>query len=478
MDELTRFSKDFLALSENVLFCYNHANNRFRLFWIHADREVNIADMDFDEWFDSVLSAEQIAVQDFSVFKLFCNSVKNCQGRETYTFHSNLLSSDEHMETCRLTFMPRQYGDEAYVLGEWLIINELTGNTVENYAEGRYLDELTGLFNKKSIIEYAKKRVENTEYEQAALILMDLDDFSRMNELYGHSFGESVLKAVANVICSVIDTNGVEGRIGGDEFMIVLNDAVDELRIRNYLRTIKTTVGQLFQEKLGGDSLTCSMGVVRSRVNSDNFEELYRLAEKVLYIAKQKGKNRYIIYKPEMHGQILTPGAHDSENAKTYSDQDLSRTAALLERVVIDGIELLPRLLEQLARTLTVDRIMVFWGEDYKMIGVSNPELHGSEVYPAILDNDSYLDRFSDDMLLIGNIDTLEESMPDMHQFLRDLGIYSTMQHLLRDQEGDIGGIIVADECQTNRSFPQIAVQTFSMVCKVINGLLLKKEAK
>lgn len=478
MDEIMKFAKDFLALFEDVMFYYHRETNKFRLFWINRDRLVDVADMDFDEWADEVLFKNKVAENDISIFKIFCNAVKSCSAKGSYSFHSSLLSADASYTACKVRFVPKKYDNAQYVLGEWRIINEFTGNSIECYTENSCLDPLTGLFNKKSIADYAKKRLENTDLGQSALILLNLDDFKRINDNYGHKFGDQMLKSVAEIIRSVIGINGVEGRFSGDEFMIILNDAADELIIRNYLRAIKTNITMLFTETLGENRLTCSMGISRSRLDSNSYDELYKIAERVLYIAKQKGKNRYVIYKPELHGQVLTDSmstaGYADSGAAAYSDTDLYKSAKLLSRVVVDGIEMLPRLLEQLSRTLMVDRIMVFWGDNYEMIAVSNPELYGSDIYPMILDSSHYVEQFSDDMLLIGDIHSLENSLPKEYSFLNGLGITSTMQHLLRDREEHINGLIVADECQSSHSFPQLAVQTFSLICKVINSMLLK----
>ena len=163
---------------------------------------------------------------------------------------------------------------------------------------------------------------------------------------------------------------------------------------------------------------------------------------------------------------------------KVYSDIDLYKTATLLAKVVADGTrERLPSLLEQLTRALMFDRVTIFWGKNFEMLATSNPELYDADVYPQILDNGYYFDMFSDEMLLIRNINLIKGSMPDVYKFLQELGISSTMQHLLRDKNGAIFGLIIADECQENRTFPQIAVQTFSFICKIINSVLLNTEA-
>lgn len=478
MNELSRFAKDFISLSENAMFYYNCETNEFRLFWINYERMVDIANMDFDDWTDEALSENKVADEDISIFKIFCNSIKSCIAKGTYSFHSSLISPDDAIVSCKVSFVPKKYEDAQYVLGEWHILSDFTGDMIEHYTTGSYVDPLTGLFNQTSIVNYAKKRLENTNFGQSALILLNLDNFSRINSIYGHKFGDSVLQSVAEIIRGAIGSNGVEGRMAGDEFMIVLNDAGDELIIRNYLRTIKTNIRTLFPETLGDDRITCSMGISRSRINSNIYDELYKIAERVLYIAKQKGKNRYVIYKPEMHGQILSDSFDTDYNIgfeKVYSDVDLYKTATLLAKVVADGTqEQLQNLLEQLTRALMFDRVTIFWGRNFDMIATSNPELYDADVYSQILDNGYYFDMFSDDMLLIRNTNLIKGSMPDVYKFLQGLGISSTMQHLLRDEKGQISGLVIADECQENRTFPQVAVQIFSFICKVVNSILLK----
>lgn len=479
MNELSKFAKDFISLSENAMFYYNCETNEFRLFWINYERMVDIANMDFDEWEDEALSENKVADEDISIFKIFCNSIKSCIAKGTYSFHSSLISPDDAIVSCKVSFVPKKYEDAPYVLGEWHILSDFSGDTIEHYTTGHYTDPLTGLFNQTSIVDYAKKRLESTNFGQSALILLNLDNFSRINSIYGHKFGDRVLKSVAEVIRGAIGSNGVEGRMAGDEFMIVLNDAGDELIIRNYLRAIKTNIRTLFPETLGDDRITCSMGISRSRINSNIYDELYKIAERVLYIAKQKGKNRYIIYKPEMHGQILTDSFETDYKIgtqKVYSDIDLYKTANILAKVVLNGREMLPELLDQFTRALMVDRITIFWGQNYDMIATSNPDLYDANLYAQVLDNGYYFDQFGNDMLLIGNTNLIKGSMPDVFNFLQGLGISSTMQHLLRDANGHIFGLVIADECQANLAFPQVAVQTFSLICKTINSVLIKSE--
>lgn len=478
MNDVTKFATDFLTLSENVLFYYNCETNMLRLFWIiNSDSVVDIANMDFDEWVDDVISGRKITENDIAIFKIFVNSVKYCTAKATYSFHTNILSPNNAFACCKVSFLPKEYEDSKYVIGEWLVIDEATGDYIENYTHGSYVDPLTGIFNKQSIINYAKERIEDPEAAQCALMLLNLDDFKQININHGRMFGDQILKAVAEVIRSVIGAHGVVGRFGGDEFMIALNDASDELIVRNYIRTIRANLTMLFPDVLGSDRITCSVGIAQSRINSNKYDELFKIVERVLYIAKQKGKDRYVIYRPEMHGQIITGNINSAydDDGKAHTGTDWHKSAKLMLKLAADGVEMLPRFLEQLSRALSVDRIVIFWGKDYELISTSHPELYRTEIYPRVLEDKDYLDHFSDDMICIEDIESIRESLPDAYGFFKELGISNTMQHLLRDRDGHVTGIIVAYEYQDDRQFLQGAAQTFSFVCKVINGILLKQ---
>lgn len=473
------FLKDFLTLSGGIFFTYRPLDGRFLMFWMDYEQKITMYDMTLDQWEGEMLSRGLVEGKDAVVFQTFCSSVRQTSGEQNYSFHGSILSGGKTKEAYQIRFVSRKHAGEPLVEGIWNNINEQTGDAMDDYITGINLDPLTRVLNKKAVNSYAETSVQNGE--EPAIIMIDIDNFKNVNDTYGHPFGDQVVAAVADIIKKVIGGHGVAGRVGGDEFMIVLKNYGDELGLRNYLRGIRTNVTALFQDKVGDDKLSCSLGIARAGIDSNDFRELYRIADRALYIAKQKGRNRYIIYKPELHGRFNT--SSDNLDMKEirgsfYSDRDLNQFNIRLSEFVLHGRGKLPELLEQAAQVLAVDRILVFWGEQRKIIGSWPPELDCTENMKEIFEAPEYRNMFRNDMLQISNINMLEYSMPKPHAVYRESGTRSVMQHFLRDADGELFGFITVEECSTMRGFPKLATQLFGNMCRVINAVLLGEKLK
>lgn len=152
-------------------------------------------------------------------------------------------------------------------------------------------DELTEIMNRRSFLLTAKNRIALNKKKQKPVVflLMDLDDFKRINDSYGHHTGDLVLSDFSRRVREVIREGDVFGRIGGEEFTVLLTDTDCEngMKIAERIRSVihKSLVNNEV-------SYTVSIGMV-SLVCNDNtsYEELYTMSDKALYVAKEKGKN-------------------------------------------------------------------------------------------------------------------------------------------------------------------------------------------
>lgn len=467
--------RDYLTVSGSALFSYRPADGWFKLFWMDYEQEVEICDMPFAQWREAIVREKQVSEKDREAFDLFCEAVKSGDQEQAYTFRGNMLNRGKTEETYRVKIQPRMYVGQKRVLGVWSVIKKRTGSKTEDFAEGNHLDSMTKLLNRKGIMEYAEAKV--AKGADVAVMMLDIDNFKNVNDTYGHPFGDAVITAVADVIKKVIGSSGVAGRVGGDEFMVILNNSGDELALRNYLRGIKMNVGTLFLDKVGNNKITCSIGVSRNKVDSHDFKELYRIADRALYLAKEKGKNRYIIYKPELHGAFrLSEGDRDLTDIKEafYSERDLFAFNRSLADLVLKGSGELTDVLEKMAHVLTVSRVRVFWGG--KAIGAYPLSLMEDKYNEACFEREEYVQLFRNDMLQIGNLNALEYTMPEAYQLYREKNVCSVLQHYLRDAEGNIRGLVTVEECSQIRGFPKLAVQIFESMCKVLNAVLLKEE--
>lgn len=469
--------RDYLTVSGNALFSYRPADGWFKLFLLDYEQQVELCDMPFEDWREQVCRGGLVSGRDRETFDAFCDSVKSGNQEHSYTFTGNILSPGEKEDTYRIKFLPRSYIGQKRILGVWSVINQQTGNTVDNYVEGVYLDSMTKTLNKKGITEYAEKAVERGG---VAVLMLDIDNFKNVNDAYGHLFGDKVITAVADVIKKVIGNDGVVGRVGGDEFLVIVNHYEDEQTLRNYLRGIKMNVRELFPDKVGNNKITCSIGVSRGGVDSNDFRELYRIADKALYLAKEKGKNRYIIYKPELHGVFrINEANEDLTDIKEafYSERDLNIFNRSLADLVLKGSGELPEVLEQMAHVLTVPRVRVFWGEKRQPAAAWPLQLMEDPCDASCFEKEEYMQLFQNDMLQIGNVSKLEYTMPEIFGLYRENKVCSILQHYLRDGGGNVRGFVTVEACSQIRGFPKLAVQIFESMCKVLNAVLLREEA-
>jgi diguanylate cyclase (GGDEF)-like protein len=150
-----------------------------------------------------------------------------------------------------------------------------------------FKDPLTKLFNRRFFNLYMVKLLKNKYLsgEPVSFILFDLDHFKKINDTYGHAFGDKVLKKVADILRKTLRKNDVAVRWGGEEFAIFINGSLeDALKLARRLReTIENT-------PIDGVKITASFGVAEYR--GEDPKEFFKKVDKALYRAKQKGRNR------------------------------------------------------------------------------------------------------------------------------------------------------------------------------------------
>lgn len=159
-------------------------------------------------------------------------------------------------------------------------------------------DELTGVFNKRYINERLTVDISNN-YSNGypiSVIMVDIDDFKCVNDVYGHVIGDKVLKNFADIITgSISNTTNWVGRYGGDEFLIVLNNTSVETayKVSEKIRVIlENTILEYGEININITSSFGAYGVVSKNID---FRELIKHADENLYKAKNFGRNRTVI---------------------------------------------------------------------------------------------------------------------------------------------------------------------------------------
>jgi len=149
-------------------------------------------------------------------------------------------------------------------------------------------DGLTGLLNKNSFFTLLKKHI---EFSNFSFIILDLDNFKKINDNNGHMVGDAVLKDVANILSSCTRKNDIIGRFGGEEFMVALIGANEKVALEKS-ENIRKKIEEL--SKKYNFKISASFGVTVKK-NSDDVSSLLERADEALYFSKRNGKNRVTI---------------------------------------------------------------------------------------------------------------------------------------------------------------------------------------
>lgn len=472
-------ARDLLTISGNVIFEYEKGTNQFKLFWIDHEQKITIVDCDLDVWIENVKNAKHAEGEELQTFLAMCEAIRNGEDGQTFVFKGSMITNGDRLDSYRVKMIARNYAGREKVVGIWSVMNDVTGQEIENFFEDSYMDPLTRILNKKSITEYAQNAIAKGPDHPIAIAVMDIDNFKNVNDTYGHMFGDKVIQATADVIKQAVGSTAVAGRMGGDEFMIVFEHYQDELTLRNMLRCIKTNMANIYQGKMGANRLSCSMGISRFDRDADNYKELFQIADKCLYIAKQKGKNRYIIYEPEKHGNII-PSAKNADivemRGNFYAESDIFRINQLLSNVILHGDSYMQTLLNQVAYTLMMDRVTLFWG-DLLQLRCMNEDAPGGEIIdPMIIRNEQFASLFKEDLFPLNNINSIEYTIPEVYENFKLANTYSSLMHILRDQNGTVRGLLCADACKNFVTFPQVAIQIFENLSEVVNAVLIRED--
>ncbi len=157
-------------------------------------------------------------------------------------------------------------------------------------------DALTGLYSRLHFFELSQREVRRLVRKKGplSLVVIDLDEFKDINDRFGHPAGDEALKQFADICRSNLRETDIAGRLGGEEFAVLLPDTElnDALVLSNRLRKkLAATPLRLGSEEV---RLTASFGVTPVKPGDDGLRDAYQRADKALYQAKARGRNQVV----------------------------------------------------------------------------------------------------------------------------------------------------------------------------------------
>lgn len=196
----------------------------------------------------------------------------------------------------------------AKILASQAAVAIQNGKRFQKTEEKSLIDELTGVYNFRAFADLLRDKLLEAEMkgQKLSLLMIDLDHFKKINDEYGHSVGNIVLKQVANLLKELTRKEDIVARYGGEEFTIVIpnSDSKDAKQIAERIRTSIENYNVKVNNSLKGNEeanirVTASIGVASFPDLAADLQELIRYADRAMYIgSKQAGRNKVSEYEP------------------------------------------------------------------------------------------------------------------------------------------------------------------------------------
>ena len=284
-------------------------------------------------------------------------------------------------------------------------------------------DALTGLINKASS---EQQLTELCKESSGALLMIDLDSFKLVNDIHGHAMGDKILIAFANILRDIMGNDDLIGRMGGDEFVAFCKGVHDEPEIVERTRLANELLVAEAKKLMGEDMaipLGTSIGCVFVPVEGTAFGELYKMADKALYIVKQRGKHGCFVYRSDQK-------LNDMEMSDTMS---LSNMEIILEERGHDEDALILHpdnfrtVYRFLRRTFRAERhsdcimlITLEAPEDDEEISMSDASDHFLEVIKSVLRRSDVVSKSNSTQFIILLYNIGASNVPDVVERMKD----------------------------------------------------------
>lgn len=458
----------FLSLMRELAFRYSFRTNRITILSFDCCRDHVITDMPLEEWKTQAIEQGWVEAHERSKFEKLCADIAGGTGRFQCELETSVCSMGQRMEYCAFRGVTcSDSPGRKTVLGSISFLHAKYKSKEPAWLLETTRDSATDLLNKAAITACAKSVLAAQPAETVGIVLLMIDDFREINDRYGHLFGDEVLFTLSHILRTEIGSRGTAGRIGGGMFLLVLEGIADETDLRGILRAIRTKLEWAWEEsgsEPGNPHITCSMGAACYPHDARSYDELFMQADKALYIAREKGRNRYVIYDINKHGPVSPNQEHQAEDLYTALPMRskagfVSETAQSLLREPPEIASVLAGIGEQFG----IDGIQIFtapeWQPRYRW---GHPVAQSA----AVLDTLQYQE---DGICVIDNINALEGIADEAYQWF---SAENMLGALLCRREGPVPAVIVFGLFGRFRKWSNHDVGYLTILSGILSALL------
>lgn len=484
-----RHNAEALVLSEERYRIVTENADEYLFDWNLSDDSLYFSAA-YQRIFGDQKLSEAVHADDREAFKaLIDEALSGQEGLHQSDFRMRTLEGDYIW--CRVQGNPIVDidGNVVRVVGIVKDISDQVREREELMMQAR-IDSLTGLLDKGATQELIKDFLAASSKEKVhAVFICDIDNFKTVNDSFGHLYGDTVLGDLARKLLSTFRGTDIVGRIGGDEFMILMKDIPSMSLIHSKALDIRAA----FRQNYDKFSTSGSIGIAVFPQDGTTFEELYQKADTALYDAKKNGKNRYVLYQDIIDPREVLARADgcnvitipdQPQGQKSYSDNITEYVFKILH-TVNEFDEAVKLALSVACRYLDMSRGYIFEYDaertelgctfEYCQEGVSSViadyPMRPVDEYPH------FCSRFKDsDIFFLSSPDEMEKQKD--RDRLRSEGVFNMLQCVFSDKGGR-HGVLGFDDCRNDGRRPTSReIEAISLLADIIGSYIIKERSQ
>lgn len=472
-DDISR-ERVIMGLTGEYVFTYSELTGDIKIVRYEASSREVIVRMPLDEWREYMADG-RVAMEDMVELDSLINCIRTYMSDFCVKLTTSMRTLGKVMEKVKfIGTVYTKYTGENIVTGRIVLADGVNsmGNIVEVVDE-LTMDSLTKVYNKKTITEYASRLVKQDTVNRISIAILDIDYFKQVNDRYGHLYGDKVITRVAKKLKEVVGEDGVVGRIGGDEFMIVLKGINDDYALRGILRAIRTQVKWEFKNDYENFQVTTSIGVAFSPNNGHDYEELFKKADFCLYVAKEKGRDRYVFFRDEIHRESYENSLNKKD--KIINDGREMRELRYLTDIMVqynhDKKAAVMAMLEHMLSMYKIDNISIYKGEGLKdIVSVGAPIKSESDM--SYIDTDGFKILMGDKTYIASSfINKNQDVAPEFVDEMRKRHIHSTIQCFIGTKD-DVKGLLTINKMKAASQWAEYEIECSIITATLINMII------
>ena len=449
----------------------------------------------------TILELGTVHPDDYEIFHKFCDSMDRGDEYIEYEFRS--MGDNEEYIWLRFQgiTITNKSGDKIAVIGKTINIDDEKSDS-DSLTRDQKKDSLTGLYNKVALKEKINKFIEHSTNNKKtytgnhAFILIDIDDFKKINDHYGHLYGNLILERLGTYFREEFYDSSIVGRTGGDEFVAFMKGVTSYDQIVEEIEDLLNFANVKLSKADSKKGISLSIGISIYPKDGITYDGLYKNADIALYNSKSGGKNSYKFFDKKYARNIdygQTEQKRMIKNIKGDMDVKSNFVDVRLLNYVFDVMNktkvpkiAIHEIFTEIGKYYELSGIHIFEKEIRLDKGKISFQWMNEENNSNIITMEHIFNQHMDDLLMqlpkskdclvvkdICKIEHLNNTMKDhcktdMKSFIL-CPIYDVEEFI---------GIVSFEDCQNARDWSREQIDTLSAITKFINNYIIQLRSK